>query len=608
MVRWLQDNARALRALTALCVAVALAVLLFVVEQAHVKNRAKTVHIVTAGLWSMSELHFESQRTVSSIESHWAGRSDLADVRLRFDILWSRVEVAGRDAARLGPVFDKVMSEYAALLAVNDSLINGADPPDRIQLEEFVEALSGLTLESRRVWSITFGVRDPVERFASTTAEKIDQMRIQWGAFSLIAILLTYVLAEVYFANRGQRREAVLRREAADANAAKTRFLANVSHEIRTPLNGILGMASELSETTMTDDQASCLHVIEQSGAVLLGTINDVLDLSRIEAGQLGVDERPFVLHDLVASACALYSARAREKELYLTLDIQANLPPILMGDDIRIRQVLHNLIANAVKFTREGGVKVRVRPDLAGRRLVIAVQDSGLGIDRKAQARIFEPFMQADSSITRQHGGSGLGLTISRQLCQAMGGDLMVVSRPGHGATFFCDLPLRVASAEEANQVRSEPAAVPELDGMRIMVADDNATNRLILSRFLAKTQAHPVFADTGQVAVDTLRETPCEVILMDVQMPVMDGVAATRIIRDREEAEGTTPAFIVAVTANVLSHQVSSYRAAGMDEVLSKPVSKRDLLALLGRQFPKWTGPQSNNTKSAAVHSASS
>ena len=175
------------------------------------------------------------------------------------------------------------------------------------------------------------------------------------GAFSLIAILLTYVLAEVYFANRGQRREAVLRREAADANAAKTRFLANVSHEIRTPLNGILGMASELSETTMTEDQTSCLRVIEQSGAVLLGTINDVLDLSRIEAGQLGVDERAFVLKDLVTAACALYSARAREKGLYLTLDIQDNLPPVLMGDEIRIRQVLHNLIANAVKFTREG-------------------------------------------------------------------------------------------------------------------------------------------------------------------------------------------------------------------------------------------------------------
>ncbi len=608
MVRWLQDNARALRALTALCVAVALAVLLFVFEQAHVKNRANTVHLVTAGLWSMSELHFESQRTVSSIEAHWAGRTDLADVRLRFDILWSRVDVAGRDAARLGAVFGTVLTEYAVLLEANDLVINGAGPPDRIQLEKFVEALSGLALESRRVWSITFGVRDPVERFASTTSERIAQMRIQWGAFSLIAILLTYVLAEVYFANRGQRREAVLRREAADANAAKTRFLANVSHEIRTPLNGILGMASELSETTMTEDQTSCLRVIEQSGAVLLGTINDVLDLSRIEAGQLGVDERAFVLKDLVTAACALYSARAREKGLYLTLDIQDNLPPVLMGDEIRIRQVLHNLIANAVKFTREGGVKVRVRPDLEGRRLVIAVLDSGLGIDRAAQSRIFEPFMQADSSITRQHGGSGLGLTISRQLCQAMGGDLMVVSRPGHGATFFCDLPLRAASTDEASQVRSEPAAVPDLDGMRILVADDNATNRLILSRFLAKTQAQTLFADTGQEAVDTLCETSCEVILMDVQMPVMDGVAATRIIRDKEAAEGATPAFIVGVTANVLSHQVSSYRAAGMDEVLSKPVSKRDLLSLLGRQFPHWTGRPDIDAPDTAVRSASS
>ncbi|WP_323770817.1 ATP-binding protein [Antarctobacter sp.] len=608
MLRWLGDNARALRALTALCAAVALAVLLFVFEQAHVKNRANAVHMVTAALWSMSELHFESQRTVSTIESYWAGRTDLTDVRLRFDILWSRVDVAGKDSERMGVSFDTILDDYVALLETNDPLIYGAAPPDRGRLERFVEELSALILESRRVWSITFGIRNPMERFENSPAAEAYQTRVQLGAFVLIAILLVYVMAEVFFANRGQRMEAALRREAADANAAKSRFLANVSHEIRTPLNGILGMASELSETKMTADQTTCLRVIEQSGAVLLGTINDVLDLSRIEAGQLGVDERPFVLRELVEAACGLYSARAREKNLYLTLDIQENLPPVLVGDEIRIRQVLHNLVANAVKFTREGGVKVRVRPDLERHRLVIAVQDSGPGIDRDAQARIFEPFMQADSSITRQHGGSGLGLTISRQLCQAMGGDLMVVSRPGHGATFFCDLPLRAASAEEARKVRSEPAAVPVLAGMRILVADDNATNRLILSRFLAKTQAEPLFADTGQAALDIIRENRCDVILMDVQMPVMDGVAATKIIREMEQAEGASPAFIVAVTANVLSHQVSSYRSAGMDEVLSKPVSKRDLLTLLGRQFPQWKDRTPTDASVATVRGSSS
>lgn len=588
MWRWLGENARALRALTALCAAVALAILLFAFEQAYLKSRSDAVHKVTAIVWSMSELHFESQRSVATVEAYWSGRADLADLRLRFDILWSRVSVAGRDVAPMADAFDPILGRYVALLEASDPLIYGAEAPDRAGLERFVDALSALTLDSRRVWSMAFGMRNPLERYASSPPGHAYQSRVEWSVYSLIAILLVYVLAEVYFANRGQRKEAALRREAAEANAAKTRFLANVSHEIRTPLNGILGMASELSESVLTSDQSTCLRVIEQSGAVLLGTINDVLDLSRIEAGQLGVEERPFVLRDLVEAACALYSARARQKNLYLTLDIQENLPPVLMGDEIRIRQVLHNLIANAVKFTDDGGVMVRVRPDLAGRRLVIAVQDSGPGIEREAQARIFEPFLQADSSITRQHGGSGLGLTISRQLCHAMSGDLMVVSRPGHGATFFCDLPLRAASAAEARNVRSKPSVVPELDDMRILVADDNATNRLILSRFLAPTRAKVVFAETGKEALEALDVACCEVILMDVQMPVMDGVAATREIREREQILGQPPAFIVGVTANVLSHQVSSYREAGMDEVLSKPLSKRDLLALLARQFP--------------------
>ncbi|SMX46650.1 ATP-binding protein [Maliponia aquimaris] len=586
MWRWLSDYARAIRALLALCCALGLALMLYEFEQTHQRNRAETVNEVNNTLWAMSELQFESQRLVGAVETYAAGRADLTQLRLRFDILWSRVDVAERESVSLGGTFLPVLADYRRVLQHYDPVVY-APATDTEDLFRMAEDVGALVLHSRDIWTQAFGTQSPADRFAASQ-EVIDRRKqTEMAAIFLIAVLMIYVLAEVYFANKGMQAEATLRRAAAEASAAKSRFLANVSHEIRTPLNGILGMASELAETPLSTDQAQCLRVIEQSGNVLLGTINDVLDLSRVEAGQLSTEDRPFVLRDLVEAACALYSARAREKQLTLTLQVQENLPPVVVGDETRIRQVLHNLVANAVKFTEAGKVTVRVRADLNGQRLVIAVQDSGPGIEREAQARIFEPFVQADASVTRRHGGSGLGLTISRQLCQAMGGDLSVVSRPGHGATFFCDLPLRTASTEQMRAIRNEPLQIPDLSGVSVLIADDNATNRLILRRFMGATRADLRFAETGEEAVEQCRAAACEVVLMDVQMPVLDGVAATQQLRQLERETGRAPSLIVAVTANVLSHQVDGYVAAGMNEVLGKPVSKRDLMALLARHL---------------------
>lgn len=578
-----RTNARTLRALVATTIALGLAALLMEHNRAHNASREQTVRTLNTMLWGISEINFESQRLIGSLTAYEHGEASIEAARLRFDVLWSRLDVVRVTNFGEETGFRELIADFDQLLEDADPILFGSDPPTEAQLTEISDRANALTIRSRQLWTGNFGTQNPASRVINEFEDRGAAHYTEFGAMTLLVLLMVYVLAEIYFASRGQRREAELRREAAEANAAKTRFLANVSHEIRTPLNGILGMASELSESQLTEDQAQCLRIIEQSGTVLLGTINDVLDLSRIEAGQLSVEARPFALRGLVQAACALYGARAREKDLYLTLDIQDNLPPVLMGDEFRIRQVLHNLIANAVKFTAEGGVTVRVRPDLKGRRLVIAVQDSGPGIEREAQARIFEPFLQADASVTRRHGGSGLGLTISRQLCQAMGGDLMVVSRPGHGATFFCDLPLRAASAEEARQVRIETARPPNLSGRCILVADDNATNRLILDRFLRNTGAEVRFAETGEEAVDLVRAGGIDMVLMDVQMPVMDGAAATREIRALEQAADGPRTGIIAVTANVLSHQVQSYRDAGMDDVLCKPVSKRDLMVVL-------------------------
>ncbi|MEI4493748.1 ATP-binding protein [Mameliella alba] len=579
----IRTNARTLRALIAITIALGLAALLLDYNRAHGVSRELTVRNLNTMLWSISELNFESQRLIGILKDYEHGTVDLETAQLRFDVLWSRVDIVRAKPFGESTGFHELVADFDRFLHEGDGILFASEPPTQAQLSHLVDRLNNLTIHSRRLWSGNFGTQNPASRVLDEFEDPAATRLTDFGAITLLVLLMLYVLAEIFFAGRGQRKEAELRREAAEANAAKTRFLANVSHEIRTPLNGILGMASELSESQLTEDQAQCLQIIEQSGTVLLGTINDVLDLSRIEAGQLSVEARPFALRGLVEAACALYGARAREKDLYLTLDIQDNLPPILMGDEFRIRQVLHNLIANAVKFTSDGGVMVRVRPDLDGSRLVIAVQDSGPGIEREAQARIFEPFLQADASVTRRHGGSGLGLTISRQLCQAMGGDLMVVSRPGHGATFFCDLPLRTASAEEALQVRVETARPPDLSGRCILVADDNATNRLILDRFLRNTGAEVQFAETGEEALALVRAGGIDMVLMDVQMPVMDGVAATREIRRLEKDGGAPRTGIIAVTANVLSHQVQGYRAAGMDDVLCKPVSKRDLMVVL-------------------------
>lgn len=589
MYAWIADNARAIRAVIAMAAAVALGMLILSIERSNTERRQETVHSVNEMLWSISELNFESQRMINVLDGLASGRISLDRVQLRFDVLWSRLEVARATHYGDSTAFPDLIDDVEAYLYEHEAQLFAGKAPDPARLRAMADSLSDLTIRSRKLWSNNFGTQNP----ASRVVPGLDRPAVSSGtmmiAAVLISMLMLYVIAEVYFASRGQKREKELRLAAAEASEAKSRFLANVSHEIRTPLNGILGMATELAETELTEEQAQCLHVIDQSGGVLLSTINDVLDLSRIEAGRLEVEVHPFVLRDIVEGACALYSARAREKGLRLELLIQENLPKVLLGDGRRIRQVLHNLIANAVKFTEQGSVTIRVRPELGGGRLSIAVQDSGPGIPRDAQERIFDPFAQADASVTRRHGGSGLGLAISRQLCVSMGGSLNLVSRPGHGATFFVDLPL-VAAPEDAVErgQRSKIRAVP-LDGMRLLVADDNATNRLVLDRFLKPSRAEIDFVTNGQEALDLARSHAYAAILMDVQMPVMDGIAAIEAIR-RLEADGKRPpSFIVAVTANVLVHQVKEYLEKGADEVLPKPVSKQALLSLLAERLTR-------------------
>ena len=343
-------------------------------------------------------------------------------------------------------------------------------------------------------------------------------------------------------------------------------------------------MASVLSETALDEEQREFLQAIEDSGQILLTTIGDVLDLSKIEAGKMTMENRPFALRIALEGARALFSARAKEKGLSLSVEIHTDLPKAIIGDDHRFRQVLHNLVSNAVKFTQSGSVTLTAEPADNGALLLVRVCDTGPGVSREARENIFQPFQQADGGDARKFGGTGLGLSISRQLCHLMGGSLQLATGVEQGATFEIRLPLLPATdepkAETQPILRSASALEPK--DVDVLVVDDNKTNRLILQKFLSSI-CRVQSVSSGPEAIDLAHSFAFNVILMDIQMPEMDGVETTQKIRCIEKEVGREPSFIVAVTANAMPEQLNHYLSAGMDEVLAKPVSKEPLLSLI-------------------------
>jgi signal transduction histidine kinase/CheY-like chemotaxis protein len=364
--------------------------------------------------------------------------------------------------------------------------------------------------------------------------------------------------------------------QAADAaNAAKSAFLATMSHEIRTPLNGVLGMAQAMQADELSDVQRARIAVVRESGETLLAILNDILDLSKIEAGRLTLETTEFDMGELARGAHAVFSAIAEERGLAFSLEIDEAALGTYEGDPTRVRQILHNLASNALKFTAAGEVSISLRALEAGVR--VQVCDTGEGIAPEALDRLFDKFVQADASTTRRFGGTGLGLAICRELTQMMGGAIGAESLPGKGSTFTVDLPLiRLGDARQAIAAPSaQPRqAAPELAALRVLAAEDNATNQLVLKTLLAQVGVKPTLVENGQLAVEAWESGAFDLILMDMQMPVMDGLTATRRIREGETLQGRSPTLIVALSANVLTHQVEAYREAGMDAHLAKPI----------------------------------
>jgi signal transduction histidine kinase/ligand-binding sensor domain-containing protein/CheY-like chemotaxis protein len=531
-------------------------------------------------------------------------------------IVGHQVRSIGPFAAKLGPNERDVGFRYtAASFAAADRLrfryrLEGYDA-NWVDAESRREAYYTNLPPGRYVFVVQAGVPGQWGPTASRLNLDVGAFWYEtWLARIAGAVLLLLIAAAVYFRRtKGlHRREAELaakveertrelreeineRRRAEERSEVlartKSEFLANMSHEMRTPMNSVIGMTSLLMETQLSDEQRECVDVVRASGTHLLAVINDILDYSKVESGTLQLESLPFRIDQCVKEVFDLLSPLAKPKNIQLICAFE-EVPVAIRGDITRLRQILVNLVGNGIKFTRHGEVEVHVYPHEDGNPPVwrFEIRDTGVGIPTDNQQALFEVFTQGDSSTTRRFGGTGLGLAISRRLVELMGGAIGARNNPDVGATFWFTLPAEPVDAS----LIPKPARPGGLDKslaaripLRILLAEDNPVNQKVGTRLLEKLGYHPDLASNGQEALDAIRRQNYDVVLMDMQMPVMDGLEASRIVVQEYPVE--TRPFIVAMTANVLESDREACRNAGMDDFLGKPVLLSDLHKLLER-----------------------
>jgi signal transduction histidine kinase len=524
---------------------------------------------------------------------------DTDTLTLRYDIVLSRLTLL-RDNPSITVLVAR--PEYTTVMPRLDDLVKRADPI-MTSLPFKLEALAGLLAELNDLGPDVQALSQAANSELSLTLERqateaLSQNHLIIGL--TLAQLILLVVAGVTLLRRQQNQEKervaletmthnlrVAGERAKAANHAKSEFLANMSHEIRTPMNGVIGMTDLALERATDPTQRSYLNTVMSSATSLMVILNEILDFSKIEAGQVNIEKIPFDLRQMLTETLASLDGRTRLKGLTLDFDAPPNVPQWLVGDPGRIRQVLTNLCDNAVKFTPHGGLTVRLQlshNNSGDVEAQLSVCDTGVGVPVAKQKLIFEAFSQADASTTRQYGGTGLGLTICARLVELMGGRIWVQSEQGQGSTFHFTVQLGAAKPMQplpASVVTQAPASA--VRSLRILLVEDHPVNQLLATTLLQKWGHTVVLADNGQKAVDLFPSQPWDLVLMDMQMPVMGGLEATQLIRANEPSGHRTP--IIAVTANAMEADRQACLQAGMDDFLSKPFNSAALQDLLAQ-----------------------
>lgn len=519
----------------------------------------------------------------------------LQNVALKFDVLFSQMKLVNSGDFLNGVVeARRFRNDFASIRQVVIGLAPTFDrfqetgKPSQTEIAAVRARVSALRRSTEELLAFTNARMNELRVDARSEEQRLS-MALAAATFTLLLIMLGVVgllirqiTAEASARLEVERLAASLKDAALAAeagNRAKSAFLATVGHEIRTPLNGIIGMVEVIRESRLNADQTHCLDVVSDCGATLLDLINDVLDFSKFESGEFPISPVAFDPAQAARSTLSVAMPRAKLRGNALTLTIDPQMPEACLADPSRVRQVLGNLVGNAVKFTERGRVDVvaSFKPDPTGPRLRFEVRDTGIGIAPEAHGKIFREFSQVDASINRRYGGTGLGLSISKRIVERLGGSIGFTSQPGQGSCFWFEVP-----APATRLPASRPRAEPSIERASILVVEDNAVNREVVFRILQSLGQDVTVAEDGPSGVEAVRQRPFDLILMDVQMPGMDGLEATKMIRNLPGDAARTK--IIALTASASNDDREACINAGMDGFISKPITLaqvKDLLA---------------------------